>query len=99
MKKDIETPCFSCGTDAGWWIENNCDTCIKGQKYNAKTDDWGKIKCSIQNDIFTQWLGSGTEAISRKTYDATRQATCPYKATEYPKKKKKTDEKQMNLFN
>jgi hypothetical protein len=73
---------------------------IKGSRYNAKNDDYTKIRCTIQEDIFTQYLGKGNDAIRKKSYDATRHNDCPYivpLGTPRPKRYKVTLE-QQTLF-
>jgi hypothetical protein len=78
MKKNCTRPCFSNGSECGAWIDKNCDNCVKGSRYNAKNDSYTKIRCTIQEDIFTQYLGNGNDAIRQKSYDATRYNKCPH---------------------
>lgn len=78
MKKDCTKPCFSNGSECSGWMDRNCDNCVKGSRYNAKKDTYTKIRCTIQEDIFTQYLGYGSDAIRQKSYDATLHVDCPY---------------------
>lgn len=97
MKKTTKS-CFSNGTDALDWQWRNCNKCIKGCADDAPID---KVRCSIQRDIFTQWMGYGSEEINQKSYEAARSTDCPYKRTEYqPRKQRveKKDENQLELF-
>lgn len=78
MKKDCNNPCFSNGSECSAWMDRNCDKCIKGSRYNAKNDTYTKMRCTIQEDIFTQYMGYGNDPIRQKSYDATRENDCPY---------------------
>ena len=94
MKKDCTKPCFSNGSGCCAWLDRNCDNCVKGSSNNTK------IRCAIQEDIFTQYLGKGNDAIRQKSYDATRYNDCPYivpLGTPRPKRYKVTLE-QQTLF-
>lgn len=96
MKK-YDKPLFSCGSECDWWIENNCDKCIKGQKFHEKDQSWGPFYCKVQFDIIGAYLGDGKA--SKRVYDICKQAECPLKKTErkkYPKKPKYAD--QPSLF-
>lgn len=100
MKKDCIKPCFSYGCECGAWMDMNCDNCVKGSRYNAKNDTYTKIRCTIQEDILTQYLGKGNDAIRQKSYDATRHNECPYivpLGAHRPKRYKVTLE-QLTLF-
>lgn len=93
MKKNCTIPCFSYGTEAAAWMCKNCDNCIKGSRYNPKTDTYTKCRCTIQDDIYIQYMGSGCDAIRQKSYDATRHNICPYiipLGTPRPKRNKVT---------
>ncbi len=78
MKKDCNKPCFSNGSEFGAWMNMNCDNCVKGCRYNAKNDTYTKIRCKIQEDILTQYIGQGNNTIRQKSYEATQQNDCPY---------------------
>lgn len=78
MKKNCTRPCFSTGSECADWMCRNCDNCVKGSRYNEKTDTYTKIRCTIQEDIFAQYMGHGNDAIRQKSYDATRHNQCPY---------------------
>lgn len=92
MKKTTKS-CFSNGTDAEIWHENNCGGCIKGSADYAPLD---KVRCSIERDIFIQWMGYGSEEINLKSYDATQCMECPHKRTEYPPRKPRAEKKDIN---
>ena len=51
MKK-AKYPPFANGTEYMIWEEHNCDRCIKSSRYNEKKQDYTKIRCAIQRDIF-----------------------------------------------
>lgn len=86
MKK-TKYPPFANGTEYMMWEERNCDQCVKASRYNEKTQDYTKIKCAVQRDIFNAEIGT---PVSQRTYDACQQLDCPYKKTEWPKRKKTT---------
>ena len=79
MKKNCTKPMFSSGSQCAFWMDANCDSCQKGSRYNEKNDTYTKMRCSIQIDIFTQYMGTGCDAVRQKSYDATRNEECPYK--------------------
>ena len=101
MRKDCTKPCFSCGSECASWVDKNCENCIKGSRYNAKNDTYTKCRRIIADDIFTQYMGSGTDAIRQKSYDATRHAVCPYIVPLGTPRKKyaKKIKGQLELFN
>lgn len=83
-------PCFSCGREAEWWLETNCDRCVKSSHLKIGTnDEYTKSRCSIYDDIMTQYMGYGNEPIASRSYDATQGRTCPYIRTEWPPTKKR----------
>lgn len=98
--KKTNRPCFSCGSDAGWWIGENCDNCIKSshiKKGSKYFDDYTKSRCRIFDDIMTQWIGYGNEQISLKSYNATQRMKCPYIVSEYQKRKRKKSDKSLTI--
>lgn len=90
-------PCFSNGSEAGWWMDRNCDYCIKASRLKDNGVDYTKSRCKIQDEILTQWMGRGDELISQRTYDVTQKADCPYRKEHYPKRNKKKDKNQLEL--
>ena len=91
-------PCFSNGSEAEWWMDRNCDHCIKAWRLKSNGIDYTKSRCKIQDEILTQWMGRGDESINQRTYDVTHKADCPYKMEHYPKRKhNKKDKKQLEL--
>lgn len=99
-KKTTCRPCFSCGSDEGWWIGENCDNCIKSsrvKKGNKYFDDYTKSRCRIFDEIMEQWAGYGNEPVSLRTFHATQRAKCPYIVTEYPKRKRKNSEESLKI--
>lgn len=86
MKK-TKNMAFSNGTSYMDWDSNNCQNCIKHSRYNEKTDTYSKYRCAIEKEIHTQFLTGGP--ISLRTYYVCRKWECPYKKTEWPKKKNK----------
>lgn len=92
-------PCFSSGSEAGWWMDRNCDYCIKASRLKDNGVDYTKSRCKIQDEIFTQWMGRGDELISQRTYDVTQKADCPYRQEHWPKRKRtiKKDKNQLEL--
>ena len=63
-------PCFSCGSEAGDWMDRNCDDC-------KKTTTGATFHCAIQSDIYKQWFGSCNDEIRLSSYEATRHNYCP----------------------
>lgn len=92
-------PCFSSGSEAGWWMDRNCDYCIKASRLKDNGVDYTKSRCKIQDEILTQWMGRGNELISQRTYDVTQKADCPYRQEQWPKRKRtiKKDKNQLEL--
>lgn len=90
-------PCFPNGSEAGWWMDRNCDNCIKASRLKDNGVDYTKSRCKIQDEILTQWMGRGDELISQRTYDVTQKADCPYRQEHYPKRNKKKDKNQLEL--
>ena len=93
-------PCFSNGSECAEWLDKNCDRCVKASRYKAITDNYTKCRCSIQNDIFKQYMGSGNDAIGWKSYEATRMNICPHIVPLGTPRKKYTKKYkgQLNLF-
>lgn len=88
-------PPFSNGTEFMVWEELNCDQCVKASRYNEEKQDYTKIRCAVQRDIFNSM---GGEAISQRSYDACQQKDCPYKKTEWPKRKAKPNPLEIKMF-
>lgn len=63
-------PCFSCGSEAGDWVNRNCDSC-------KKTLSGTSFHCAIQSDIYKQWFGHGNEEIRLSSYEVARRYLCP----------------------
>lgn len=100
MKKNCTEPCFTNGSECCSWLDRNCDNCIKGSRFNDKNGNYTKMRCTIQEDILTQYMGKGNDAIRKKSYDATCYNDCPYivpLGTPRPKRYKVTLE-QQTLF-
>jgi len=95
MKKVNKDP-FSNGTEYMFWDSENCERCIKGSHLKKDENEYTKIRCAVQRDIFTR-MGSN-EPISQRTIDATSQAICPYRITERKPRKPNADRKQYELF-
>ena len=94
-KKDLTSiPCFSSGTEAALWIERNCDRCYKSSRIK-KNNDYTKSRCRIFDEIFIQWMGYGNELVSQRTYDTTQRLYCPYRKSNWPKKKKILKDKSL----
>ena len=98
MKNKTCRPCFSCGSEAGWWIGENCDNCIKSShEKKDDSDDYTKSRCRIFDDILRQWMGYGNEEISVRSYEVTKKMHCPYKQTKWKKRKQKDNDKSLTL--
>ena len=100
MKKDCNKPCFSNGSECCAWLDRNCENCIKGSRYNEKNGNYTKMRCTIQEDILTQYMGKGNDAIRQRSYEVTLLKDCPYivpLGTPRPKRYKVTLE-QQTLF-
>lgn len=85
-------PCFSNGSEMEWWLERNCDRCIKYPKEGTN------VRCAVARDIITQYMGYGNEHISQRSWEATHKERCPYIKTKRSKKKKKDNDKSLTLF-
>lgn len=77
---------FSNGTEHMRWDERNCERCIKGSRYNEKTESYSKTRCAIQRDIFTRMYSN--EPISQRTIEVCQMLDCPYRKEHYPKRPK-----------
>ena len=98
MKKTTCRPCFSCGSEAAWWTEKNCERCIKSSRLKADKSGYTQSRCKIFDEIGEQWLGYGNEPVSLRTYDATQRTVCPYLQTKRKQYKRfKEDKNQLNL--
>lgn len=86
---------FSNGTEYMMWESRNCDRCWKSSKLKKEgdtsyEDEYTKIRCAIQRDIFTR-MGSN-EPIAQRTIDVCRMRDCPYR-----EEKRKRYEKNKGL--
>lgn len=107
MKKVNKDP-FSNGESYDRFDWANCDGCIKNSVYDTKHDRYTNsdehgmpIKCSILRDIMTRMFCN--EHINERTIKVCEDFTlrgikCPYRKTEWPRKKpKKQPKEQMKL--
>lgn len=81
MKKIDKDP-FSNGTEYMIWEERNCAKCFKSSHLKKQgdskyEDEYTKIRCAIQRDIFTR-MGCN-EPIAIRTIEICRSGVCPYK--------------------
>ena len=81
MKKVNQDP-FSNGTEYMYWVEWNCDRCVK------QVDRCFNYRCSIQRDIDTRMMSN--EPIAQRTINITRMSNCPYRREHWPKRKRKS---------
>ena len=89
---------FSNGTEAMFWIENNCDKCWKQSKYDEEKDRWINQRCSIERDIQAQM--AGLEIKERSYLFVKNNSICPNRELERPTvHKKRTIKGQCDLFN
>lgn len=97
MKKIDRDP-FSNGTEYAMWEDENCCVCIKDSHLKEDGKTYTKIRCAVQRDIFMRMMSS--EPIAQRSYDACQQRICPYRKTEWPKRKKKvkTNPNQLTMF-
>lgn len=93
MKKVNQDP-FSNGTSFDIWNARNCERCIKDSHLTKDQMGYTKVKCAIQRDIFTRMYSY--EPIAQRTIDICKMQDCPYRKTEWPKRKRKIIE--PNLF-
>ena len=107
--KKVNQDPFSNGSDHRAFVAFNCDRCIKSSqprdggdglvKYINERED-GMPRCSIQRDIMTRMFSN--EPIKQETIDVCMafifgRHLCPYRKTEYPKRKKKDPINQQKL--
>ena len=85
MKLANQDP-FSSGAEFDFWFARNCEQCIKDSHLNKDQTGYTKIKCAVQRDIFTRMYSK--EPIAQRTIDICRKQDCPYRKTEWPKRKK-----------
>ena len=92
MKKVDQDP-FSNGTEYMRFEELNCDHCWKSSRYkgeNSAGEEYTKVICAIQRDIFTRMWSK--EPIAQRTIDICRSFKCTYK-----QEKRKRYEKDKGL--
>ena len=88
---------FSNGTEAMFWIENNCDKCWKQSRYDEEKDRWINQRCSIERDIQAQM--AGLEINERSYLFVKNNSICPNRQLEKPTvRKKRTPKGQSYLF-
>jgi hypothetical protein len=91
-------PCFSCGSEAAWWTERNCDRCVKSSRLKANSEsEYTKSRCKIFDEIFEQWMGYGNEPVSLRTFNATLKADCPFRQEHYKPRKRISNDKSLTL--
>lgn len=100
MKKVNRDP-FSNGTEYMIWEARNCDRCWKSSRLKkegdtANEDEYTKIVCAIQRDIFTR-MGCD-EPISQRTIDICRMADCPLRQEKRPRRKYDRNKNEPKLF-
>ena len=86
---------FSNGTEFTSWQFHNCDKCVKQSKYNEKKDTYSAYRCSINRDIDMQQVG--LMEVNVRSYNAVRQAKCPYIETERKAPKKRKIKNQLEI--
>ena len=100
MKKVNQDP-FSNGTEFMIWEEMNCDHCWKSSRPKCDNprmgdEDYTKVICAIQRDIFTRVYSR--EPIAQRTIDICRTFHCPYKQEHRPHKKYEKNKNLPKLF-
>ena len=96
MAKKIAKPLFSNGTEFMMWESENCDRCIKAPKPHEDGKSYSKSRCAIYNEITRQCMGYGNEPVSQRAINATT-GRCPYIRTEWPKRKRKSNDQSLTL--
>ena len=100
MLKKVDMDPFSNGTEYMLWEERNCDRCWKSSRLKKLgdtdyDDEYTKMVCAIQRDIFTRMV-SDKSPISQRTIDICRTGVCPYRQEE--RKKYEKDKGLPKLF-
>ena len=99
MKKVDKDP-FSNGTEFMLFEELNCDHCWKSSRPKNDNplgeEDYTKIICAIQRDIFTRMWSK--EPIAQRTIEICRTFNCPYKQEKRPRKRYEKDKGLPKLF-
>lgn len=88
-------PLFSNGTEFMLWQGRNCEQCVKAVFYNEKKDFYPKYRCAIQRDIEEACIGDGTGR--QRVWEATHAGFCPYLKTERTARKRKSNDKSLEL--
>jgi len=108
MKKIDRDP-FSNGTQHMMFEEANCDHCIKNSvwdeardRYTNADEDNMPNRCSILRDIMNRMVSS--KPINQRTVDVCDNyilhgVLCPYRKTEWPKRKAKGQSKEQLSLN
>lgn len=98
MAKTVEHPCFSNGTEMEHWMSANCDKCYKSSRYKIETGDYTKSRCSIFDQVMTQYMGLGNEPVSERTYNTTQSYICPYRKEHWTRRKRQKTDKDKSLM-
>lgn len=98
MAKVNQDP-FSNGTELMLWYDHNCDRCWKSSRLKKEgdtknEDEYTKIICAIQRDIFTRMYSN--ELIAERTIEICRSGKCPYRQER--RKKYERNKKYPKLF-
>ena len=98
MRKVDQDP-FSNGTEFMRWEDRNCDRCVKSSHLRKQgdtkyEDEYTKIRCAIQRDIFTRMCSN--EPIAVRTIEICASGVCQFRKDHY--KKYERFKKEPKLF-
>ena len=82
---------FSNGTEYMIWEEENCAKCVKASRLkkegdSEEWDEYTKLRCAIQRDIFTRMVSN--EPIAQRTIDICSKRYCPYRQEKHKRYEK-----------
>ena len=94
MKKRIDYPTFSCGTDAMWWFEHNCALCIKAEhpivEHKHVTGYANRGRCKVNFELLES---AATGGVTRRVHRIIEDLKpCPFRKTEWDKHSKRNND-------
>lgn len=100
VPKKTDYPTFSCGTDAMWWFEHNCDVCIKAEhpivQGKRVVGYANKGRCKVNSELLDSAVTGGvTLRVHRIIADL---KPCRFLKSEWDKRKRKVKDDYPTLF-
>lgn len=92
MKKRTDYPTFSNGTESMLWLGRNCDVCVKAEhpivEHKILKGYANKGRCKVNKEILDSML---TDGVTKRVHKIITMPECPFRKTEWGKRKKKID--------